>query len=276
MSVFHTETCAQLLARITSQSRPSLKDLCPEIILNHGPSQKEIIEITGDINVGKTILLLEFIAQAILPIDCGGKNAMAIVVDTNSNFKVHRLAPIMEKHILHSRMVSSKSNDTEDLRAETTNVKDIVLESLKSVLIFRCYSDTDLDMALFKVQDLLTNNAKISVLAVESISNFYWSNKLIDKPLTMDAYLKDKLKDLRKIINEYGVVLIYTRPSYFGSTVRENLREIDYHIELVSKNTNGNRKIFDANVTFSEQSHFKRSFSINDFGIEWFSSREQI
>lgn len=277
----HTESGAQLFARITSQLRPPIKNLCPEIIPSHGPSQKEIIEITGETNVGKSILLMEFIAQAILPLDCGGKNATAIVIDANSNFQMHRLAPILEKHILYSRMQKSKSNDTEDLRAETSNVKDIVLEALKSIQLFRCYNGDELEMILLKIPDLLTANTKISVLAIDAISDFYWTDLVSTKPIRMDTYLRQLLKRFRKIIDEHGVVLIYTRPSYFvsGSKQGDVSRmtdvglKIDYRIELVNRS---NYEFLDANIAYGEQQNFSRSFAVNDYGIEWISSRKNI
>lgn len=262
-----SESAAQLVARISSKNRPSLQNLLPEIIPRHGPKAMQTIEISGESNVGKTIHLMELIAQTILPAIYGGKGAEAIVIDTNSNFAVPFLLPrILEKHILHNRMTVNSTTDTEDLRAATDNVEDLVFDAMKSVWIFTCYTSDVFDAVLaMSVDELLTTRTRISLVAIDSISTFYWSETT---KIRMDTYFRQKLQILRTINNKFRTVLVYTKPAKFGAKATEN---VDYCIELAEK---GDGVYFQANCCSNdpEKSATSRCYLINDFGVQWMRS----
>lgn len=64
------ESGRQLLARLSS--RPSLKGLDSRLLGAEGPQPYDVIEITGDASVGKSMLLLQWVARAILSPPRGG------------------------------------------------------------------------------------------------------------------------------------------------------------------------------------------------------------
>lgn len=267
-SVGTLESAAQLIARISSKNRPSLQNLLPEVLPRHAPEAKQIIEISGESNMGKTIHLMELVAQTVLPAIYGGKDAEAIVIDTNSNFAVPLLLPrILEKHILYHRMIASSTTDTEDLRAVTENVKDLVFDAMKSVWFFTCYSSDVLDAILStSVDELLTTRSRISLIAIDSIATFYWSE--IAK-IRMDTYFRHKLQILRNINQKFRTVLVYTKPAFFGAKTNEN---IDYCIVLTEK---GDGVHFQANCFCHEPetvAQLSRCYLINDFGVQWMHS----
>lgn len=262
-----SESAAQLIARISSENRPSLQNLLPEILPRHAPKAKQIIEIGGESNMGKTIHLMELIAQTVLPAIYGGKDAEAIVIDTNSNFSVPFLLPrILEKHILHNRMTVNSTTNTEDLYA-TDNVKDLVFDAMKSVWIFTCYTSDVLDAILsMSVDELLIKRSRISLIAIDSIATFYWSETA---KIRMDTYFRQKLQILRSINQKFRTVLVYTKPACFGAKTNEN---VDYCIELKEK---GDGVHFQANSCCNETgaaTTLSRCYVINDFGIQWMRS----
>lgn len=269
MSIAGTsESAAQLVARISSKNRPSLQNLLPEILPRHGPKATQIIEISGESNVGKTIHLMELIAQTILPSVYGGKGAEAIVIDTNSNFAVPFLLPrILEKHILHNRMSVNSTTDTEDLRAATDNVKDLVLDAMKSVWIFTCYTNDVLDAILAtSIEELLTARARISLIAFDSIATFYWSET---NKIRMDTYFRQKLQIMRSINQKFRTIFVYTKPAKFGAKTTEN---VEYCIELAEK---GDGVYFQANCCCNDPATtaaLSRCYLINDFGVQWMRS----
>lgn len=64
------ESGRQLLARLSS--RPSLKGLDERLLGPNGPSPQDVIEIVGETSVGKSVLVLQWVARAILSPPRGG------------------------------------------------------------------------------------------------------------------------------------------------------------------------------------------------------------
>lgn len=266
-----TESGLKLFASLQSKKRTTIVNLSPEIIPCFGPRQGEIVEISGESGAGKTIHLLELIAQTIIPVEFGGKGASVIVIDTNSNFHVPFLLPrIIEKHLIHNRSLVCPSTDTEDLAAAVHNVGDIALECMKKITFFKCYSGTEYDLTLLYCTNHLTKNTSFSLIVVDSIATFYWSEFSDEKPIRMDTYLRQRVQELRKLTDEFKVVAIYTRPSEFGSnpTVTGE-QHADYKIQL--KHNKTSKELREAHNYYSN-GHLSRRFSINNFGIQWMSS----
>lgn len=270
-AVCQTESAAQLMVRISSKDRPTLVNLSPEIIPQDGPCAKDIIEIRGDTNVGKSIHLMELLALAVLPHKFGGKEASAIVIDTNSNFHVpNLLARILEKHILHHSISTATTNETEDLRAVTSDTEQIVFDALKNIQIFKCYRNQDYDSALQQTKRLLVENSKISLIAIDSLTTFYWTSTTKSQTIRMSSFLHQKLIELKRISDEYRTILVYTRPKYFGG--RSQLDEVSYCIELREKLDS---ELFEARIHDKRNElNSSRNYEINDFGIRWMSSSD--
>lgn len=259
-----TETGVQLMSRINSSFRPPLCKLAPDIILHCGPYPTEIIEISGESNVGKSILLLEFIAKAIIPVEHGGKGAAIFFIDLSANFHVFSFLPILEKHILHHKMTVSTSMDTEDLHAVTENVQEIIHASMKNLLIFKCFSSGEWDRIMLEIELTLTDSLKVSLVAIDSLGAFYWNDKSDANPIRMETYLRNLLKDLQKMLKTHGLVLAYTRPSYFpAASSQEVVSMVNYYIGLME---NGDE--FNATVSFNGK-RFTKRYCIDNFGINW-------
>lgn len=260
-----TESAVQLVHRIQSKLRPSIENILPEII-HKGPYSSEIIEIYGDSNVGKSILLMEFIGQAIIPIDYGGKGASVIIIDLTANFQLSIFPAILEKHILHHKMTTATSADTEDIHTDSGNIEQVIEMALKHLHIYHCFSTRELDQTLMSIDYLLSCEQNISLLAVESLGTFYWNDVSAKNPVRMETYLKNLLKNARKLVDKHRITFVYTRPAFLQSTANEpdNLEKADYEIEL---------KICD-DFTFSasvliDRKCFTRKYSISDLGIKW-------
>lgn len=259
-----TESGAQLFLRMRSNVQPSLENLSPEIIPQCGPKRKEIIEITGESNTGKTLHLMELIALTVLPTEYGGKGAAAIVIDNNSNFHVpNALERIIEKHLLHHNMKTSMSTDTEDLRAATEHVEETVFRALDRVHLFKCYTPNDFELAILHVSMLLTDHLNISLIAIDSITSFYWSET---KLIRMDNYVRQWLREIKKVNDEYGTVAVYTKLPHSSETLNYNAEFIQHRIQLKHNNNT-----FEASTTYKEQT-FSRRYTINTFGINWMAS----
>lgn len=266
------ESGIDLFVRLQSRKRPSIVALSPEIIPKNGPMPGEIVEICGDTGSGKTIHTMEFIAQAVIPVEYGGKGAGVIVIDTNSNFHVpNLLAKILEKHIVHSRSLTCKSTDTEDLRDATSNVEDVVLDAMKKIVFFKCYSGVEFDLTLVYCSSYLTTHSDIGLMVIDSIANFYWSDLEDQQLVRMETYFQRYLQELRKITDESKIVMMYTRPAKFGNSDAKHDEKINYKIQL--KHFTHLREMREASNYYCNRQSSRR-FIINDFGIQWLSSAD--
>lgn len=103
-----TEDGLQLYSRL----QPSLSNILPEILPSAAFKSSDVIEICGKSNSGKTVLLMELIARAIIPIDRGGRGCKTVFIDLTANFNLLRFLPILEKHILQ---YCTESDDAENV-----------------------------------------------------------------------------------------------------------------------------------------------------------------
>lgn len=261
------ENAAQMISRINSKHRPSLANLAPEIIPKHGPNPKEIIEIIGDTCVGKTMLLMELIAVAIIPIEHGGRGAAVILVDAASKFFMPNLVSILEKHILHHRMLMAGGAETEDLRiASHGDVKDVIELGLKNLLVIQCYTGDDFDRALLQVHTLVLFNQKWSMLAVESLGAYYWTSIRSDRLLRMETYMTNQLKAAKKVTDDLSIVLAYTRAAYLPTEPQFARQvKVDYTVRLSAVGDAGK---FNAAVLCDGTWH-ETQYTIKHFGIQW-------
>lgn len=276
----NAECGLKLFTRLVSQKRPSIVNLLPEILPSDGPKPGEIVEICGESSTGKTMHLMDLIAQTILPHEYGGKGATAIVIDTNSNFHIRLQMPqIISKHVIHHRTlaIGGPSIDTEALEndADVQNVDAIVFEVMKKILFFKCYSGNEYELTLLYCNNFLTTNINVSLLAVDAISTFYWSD-LSDRqpPIRMDTYLRRKVQELRHLVDEHKLVAIYTRSMEFGSFTAAKDDFIDYKIHLKHSYDQPDQPV--ARVAYNycaAGNQMSRKFSINEFGIQWQSSK---
>lgn len=262
MNLVSTESGAQLLARVSASNRPALKKLCPEVLPHSGPNRGEMIEISGESNVGKSMLLLEFMAKAIIPVNHGGKGANVYFIDLSGNFHIFTLRTMLEKHILHHKMIVSVSVDTEDVVID--DVQSIIEKSMENLILFKCFSGDELERILVDIEYTIAENVEVSMLAIDSLGTYYWLDIDQIHYIRMDTYLGKLLKCIKKIVSTNGLVLAYTRPSYFPAASRSEAGpQAEYLINLTSTDNE-----FNATTLFNGERVTKR-YCCDNFGIRW-------
>lgn len=191
----------------------------------------------------------------------------------NSNFHVPLLMTrIMEKHIVQYRTKSCPTVDTQQLQDVVPQVEPIVLDALKKMLLFKCYSGEEYEQVLQQCADLLTMNSDISLIAIDGISTFYWSDFDTEDRISMDEYLKTKVLDLRLLVAKHKLVAIYARPTEFGTWTSAEDRYIDYKIHLECQR----RPVITRKAqNFFSKNSITRTFVINKYGVEWQKTKEE-
>lgn len=266
-SQFAIETGVQLYARVSSMNRPSVIHLDDNIFGETPLEPKQTIEITGESNSGKTFLLTNIIAKALI------QGNRIILIETDNTMSFPTLITLLETEIEREDSMDENSSDKQ---------MEIIENCLKNLIILRCYNDFEMEVVLSsKLEEILLAEKDISIIAVDSISAFYWSEFNSEEPMRMETYFTNTLRRFRRICDDYKLVLGYTRPSSFISGQKsQDDKLIDYRIELrVADDKNddcGNDEIddddcenvFEAKISFNDKMEVK-SFTISPIGINW-------
>lgn len=219
------ESGAQLIARLMSTSRPKMEHLDSNIFPTDGPKPKEIVEISGDVGVGKTTLLMHIMARVILPLDCGGKDGMVLFLLTDHNFDLAKFIAVLEKYICEHEISNERAMD-------------ILNASLHNINMQRCFDETQFELAIFDSHRILSESNRYCLLALDSIGAFYYTSK--DQKSGDMHYMTVVLTKLQLIINSYKLALVYTKPAYFvQKTTLNRVESVQYFLELVDKTANG-------------------------------------
>lgn len=275
------ESLDQLFTRVASRNRPSLNNLEPNIFtLSELPSPRQVIEITGDSNTGKTHLLMEFIVRCVLPARFGGCEADVFFIDTEHHFQIFKLAAMLEKHL---RNTSLHSISPKDLNSDETRT--IINTSLKRCHILKCHSPEQLQLAIFGLDRMFRENSSAALLALDSVSTFYWLES--STPIRMDTYAKTLIGKLANVTRHHGAALVYVKPESFKTRTEHGASSIsavrphpiDYCIRLEADTKKNESTVEDKceSATFrcvlmtGKIEHIIRSvdFTIDSFGIQW-------
>lgn len=100
----NAESGFQLVSRFNG--KPSLLHL-DDILFPDGPNPGDIIQISGESGVGKSMLLMKFLTKSLLPkmycgIQIGGLEGGVILIDTDNGVSILKLVYLMEKFILRA------------------------------------------------------------------------------------------------------------------------------------------------------------------------------
>ncbi|KIY45487.1 hypothetical protein FISHEDRAFT_67036 [Fistulina hepatica ATCC 64428] len=131
--------------------------MSPESSLNWG----DVIEIQGPAASGKSHLLYWLLITCISQRSSGGWDKSAVLIDTDGTFNAHRLFRLLRSHL------KSASDDT-------------VSNALRRLHVFSPQSSTQLIACLAHLSayhETKLSGEEIGILAVDSISAFYWPDR---------------------------------------------------------------------------------------------------
>lgn len=278
------ESGAQLLARLVSVCRPQINYLDTRIFPNKGPFPKEIVEISGDVGlgvdfflflssmrrndflfvfkIGKTTLLMHVMAKVVLPLAYGGKDGMVLLLLTESCFDLEKFIGILQNHIDECKTTHA---------TETDATTDIMTTAMQNLTIQRCFDEMHFELAIYKLDNILAESNRYCLLALDSIGAFY--NTSAAQRNGHMIYMKDILTRLQRVIKDYHLALVYTKPAYFlqKSTVNRTER-VNYFLELINEGDNELEDscfVYKLDIPRMKQTFSRKyGFDVNGF-IEW-------
>lgn len=257
-----SETGLQLFARLIP--RPSLLGMDSELFPD-GPNPREVVEISGEPSTGKTLFLTQFIVKSVLPkewkhVNIGGLKAGVILLNTDHHFQMYKLITVMENYL------------SQVGRFQVHEVEEIVKEALGRLIIYNISDSVQLNVTMYSLQTVVSNQPEIALILLDSVCAFYWQDSMCGGIRKMDLYTKTVIKTMQKILGDFKGTIIYTRPTYFQSKNNK--------VEACSSEPKAgcvNRRIvlkcvspnsFCAEVN-SASSQFVKMFSINSAGVKW-------
>ncbi|VEN55304.1 unnamed protein product [Callosobruchus maculatus] len=233
------ESGPQLFRRLNSSSH-SIDGINPALFPNGGPYPNKVIEITGELNVEKTDLLVDFIVKSILPTKFSKewKSSGVILVNTEFQINIFRIIKVIEAHLLENNVKESKRH--------------LIEEALKSLIIINCYSLEDTELAFYSLEKLLFNNGNINLIIVDNIAANYWIAKLNKNTLSYFQHALKMFDLIFNIIKHLNATLVFVRHENKDS--KKLLRNIDHQIkvECISEDKfNFQMTNFDDNSSFN-------------------------
>lgn len=181
--------------------------------LENGLCPGDAVEIYGDEGCGKTELLIHFCANCILPrswksIRLPGKEVKVIFVDTTFKFPLWRLVHILENRL---RECSENSKDCDFI--STAEIHEFLKSCLERLFIIYCSSSCNLAKSLANLEQILRSNPDICLLVVDSISEFYWTDRTIggSNKSEQEGPQRNIVRKLIKYQEEFHLVVVVTK-----------------------------------------------------------------
>ncbi len=153
--------------------------------LNRG----DVIEVQGPATAGKTHFVYHMLLQCLLPdrwldTGLGGWGNAAVLIDTDGNFSVQRFHELLVSRL---RRFLGEEDPTD---VTSTSVEDLATQFLQNLHVFRPTSSAQLAITLlhlpnYHAYDPRLQNKEIGLLAIDSMSAFYWR----------DRYTLEQLRD---------------------------------------------------------------------------------
>ncbi|XP_076292941.1 X-ray repair cross complementing 2 isoform X2 [Lasioglossum baleicum] len=170
--------------------------------------------------------------------------------------------------IIMGPFVSKITLNSIDIDSEKINV---VRNSLPNLHVIDCYHSEQFLLTLRTLDDLFLSNAETALLAIDSITAYYWQDRE-NTVTTIDSYIKKLLKFIRVHTNRFNVATIYTKPyesiincKENKSTINSSTNAIAYRIHL--RKTNGLQNL--SCILETEKVIETMRYRVSASGVKW-------
>lgn len=265
---FHTECGLELLSRF--REKPHAINLDKNLFSND-INNDTVIEIVGPSSTGKTLLLCQFIAKCILPVQykeikIEGCDLCAILIDTLGHIQMSKIAELMSS-MIHS------AYQTVGIEPPIGTINSIVNRSLENLTVINCCNNNQFQLTLHTLENELFMNDKIALLAIDNILAYYWQERREKGILSMASYVKDLVRVIRSCTSRFKTIMVYTRPdgpiSENETSVRHNtnIEKLGINYRLQFHKTNTAREFVCQMESMNDMKQIR--YTISDSGIKW-------
>lgn len=165
------------------------------------------MEFFGDECTGKSEMLLNILAGCLLPLH---QKQCVIFIDTDCHFQIIRLVQILEYRLF------AKDDCCVEKREE------VIRECLSRFYYLRCHSSIQLVATVESLKTLLARKPEICCLMIDSISAFYWQDKLTlgESFSDQEQHQRRVVDTLKDLIANYNLAVFATRGMFVGGSGR--------------------------------------------------------
>lgn len=211
------ESGVQLFSRVSRKS--FLENINPVLFPEGGPYPNQVIEVTGDPNIDKNDLLIDFIVKCILPnkYNKEWKGSSAVLINTEFQISILKIIKVIETLIMKYNVTDSK--------------KVVIQNALKNLIIFNCYNLNELQVTFYYVEKIIQCNENINLVVIDNIAAHYWisSYNLCNTPSYYQHSLK-MFEILYNVIKSLQVLLIFVR--HERTNKKKFNQKVDFRIEV--------------------------------------------
>lgn len=132
------------------------------------------------------------------------------MIDTDLKFSILRLVSLLEKYIV-------KKNVEEKVDISSENMENFILDCLTRLHVVQCHDSSELVITSHSLESVICEDPNIAVLMIDSISAFYWIDRLEggDSVLSQETNMKLVTDKFAQLVNTYSLVLIATKHAVF-------------------------------------------------------------
>lgn len=212
-----SESGIDLLQRLAV--RPKLLGLQPQIFGENGPQPGDVIEINEKNGCVKTILLTQWVIQCILPaswkgIPVGGLQVGVVFLSSDHLFSPLFLAAQLEKKLKRTIRQQRKLESG----TGTALVKEITKDSLKRLSIYEHHSKIQMLFNFCSVKTFILSHPITSVIIIDSLSAYYWEDRLNGSIQSMEKYCQNLLYTLIEKLKKTNITVFYTIQQFLRDT----------------------------------------------------------
>jgi DNA-repair protein XRCC2 len=174
-------------------------------------NRKDVLEIQAP-SLGKTHLLMHLMMTCIIPrthlsLDLGGWGKAAVLLDADDTFNMRRF-----RQLLTSRL-------TRLLPLHLDVIPELIHVLLQNVHVFRPKTSYQLAFSILNLANYHANslpNTEVGLVAIDSISAFYWQDRLFSEqprdPASPETFsgIKHALKALEQFRQSHGPIVVLT------------------------------------------------------------------
>ena len=237
---------AECLNDIFMRHRPPIKNLFPQIFGEF--EAKSIVSVTGPSASGKSMFLLELMAQTIT--SDNSQEIEILLFDIDHQFNIFKFIDVCKKF----RGAESEGEDENDYIHKLINRVHVTTIKNQFTTAFQ------MSELAFKLKE----NKKISLILFDSLGSFYYEDarkKLAGRaPTSKDGLMLSYLTRLKVMADRFGVSFVYSKP-IFMETKRDEITT--HQISLAKKSL----KMFILQTTRHGETK-KLLFTINETGID--------
>ncbi|XP_077298465.1 DNA repair protein XRCC2 isoform X1 [Arctopsyche grandis] len=238
------ESGAQAFTRLVKP--PSLIPLHQKL-LPQAPKPSEVIEISYDKDTPHNALISDFISNAILPIELGGKNAEVVILHTDGQFNLETLIHCMKRKI--------KAVDPKYLC-------DVFIKRfIRNLHIVSIYDSQQMYVAIHALENVLAMNVNVSLVIIDSIVAFYWSDRMFGSGiLKVTTYVLKILQMIKSVTKDHQTVIMYTKPN---NTISKQAHISNIEENVDKSNLKINHKLC---LRLSDEENGCFSLCVNSYG----------